>query len=428
MVLDRDSDMERERESSRDMERRLTRERERSRDTDRRVTRERESSRDTDRRVTRERERLGEPDMVVTSASERNPELSGPIYRRLYVNNLPTNMTILKLRKMFRPYGIVELVELPLHKTGQCKCFAFVQFAQLCDAQKAKTSTKEVEGIKVSFVLDHLSEAMLGAQSKALSNEEADMTHVAAKCLSIARESDEDKPCVLDSLINKTNLVFTLLNQKGVVSNPTECLQLKNMFMFKTEELLKKFREDVKTLANKYGVLVHLYLDKNKGAVYMCFETVQEALAMQRVMHLRCYGENLVSANFVPPRIYEAMKKTFLARDARSDDAQTSVPATVVLRYMFTQTQMRADRNLCAEVEYNVKEESVKHGPLLSVKVCQFHPQGVVLIKFKDSKDAQKCIDANNGRWYAQRQIHASLDDGLVDHDEVRDFVLEAEW
>lgn len=31
----------------------------------------------------------------------------------------------------------------------------------------------------------------------------------------------------------------------------------------------------------------------------MCFETVQEALAMQRVMHLRCYGENLVSANFV---------------------------------------------------------------------------------------------------------------------------------
>ncbi|KAF8064756.1 hypothetical protein N665_1169s0014 [Sinapis alba] len=109
------------------------------------------------------------------------------------------------------------------------------------------------------------------------------------------------------------------------------------------------------------------------------------------------------------------------------DDAKIAIPGTVILRHMFSPAEMRADENLCAEVEEDVKEESMKHGPFDSVKVCELHPQGVVLIRFKDRKDAQKCIDAMNGRWYAKRQIHASLDDGSVNHAAVRDFDLEAE-
>ncbi|KAL1205820.1 Splicing factor U2af large subunit A [Cardamine amara subsp. amara] len=110
-----------------------------------------------------------------------------------------------------------------------------------------------------------------------------------------------------------------------------------------------------------------------------------------------------------------------------TDDAKVSIPATVVLRYMFSPAEIRTDENLVAELEEDVKEESVKHGPFDSVKVCEQHPQGVVLIRFKDRRDAQKCIDAMHGRWYAKRQIHASLDDGLVNHATVRDFDLEAE-
>ncbi|KFK25854.1 hypothetical protein AALP_AA8G171000 [Arabis alpina] len=109
------------------------------------------------------------------------------------------------------------------------------------------------------------------------------------------------------------------------------------------------------------------------------------------------------------------------------DDAKISIPATVILRYMFSPAEMRADENLRADVEEDVKQESLKHGPFDSVKVCEQHPQGVVLIRFKDRKDAQKCIDAMHGRWYAQRRIHASLDDGLVNHTMVRDPDLESE-
>ncbi|XP_042493452.1 splicing factor U2AF-associated protein 2 isoform X2 [Macadamia integrifolia] len=103
------------------------------------------------------------------------------------------------------------------------------------------------------------------------------------------------------------------------------------------------------------------------------------------------------------------------------DGAKVSIPATVVLRYMFTVTEMRSDPNLRSELEADVEEESVKLGPVDSIKVCENHPQGVVLVRFKDRKDAQKCIELMNGRWFGGKQIHASEDDGSVNHALVRD-------
>ncbi|GAV83085.1 RRM_1 domain-containing protein/DUF4339 domain-containing protein [Cephalotus follicularis] len=103
------------------------------------------------------------------------------------------------------------------------------------------------------------------------------------------------------------------------------------------------------------------------------------------------------------------------------DDAKVSIPATVNLRFMFTPADMRADENLRSELEADVEEECVKLGPVESVKVCENHPQGVVLVRFLDRRDAQKCIELMNGRWFGGRQIHASEDDGLINHAMVRD-------
>ncbi|XVF41410.1 hypothetical protein PTKIN_Ptkin01aG0277700 [Pterospermum kingtungense] len=108
------------------------------------------------------------------------------------------------------------------------------------------------------------------------------------------------------------------------------------------------------------------------------------------------------------------------------DDAKVTIPATVVLRYMFTPAEMRADENLHAELEEDVKEECSKIGPVDSVKVCENNPQGVVLVKYKDRKGAQKCIELMNGRWFGGRQIHASEDDGVVNHALVRDLDEDA--
>ncbi|KAB1203393.1 HIV Tat-specific factor 1 [Morella rubra] len=121
---------------------------------------------------------------------------------------------------------------------------------------------------------------------------------------------------------------------------------------------------------------------------------------------------------------------------AGRDDAKVSIPATVVLRYMFTPAEMRfqsmfqmtwdADENLRLELEVDVEEECKKLGPVDSVRVCENHPQGVVLVRFKDREDAQKCIELMNGRWFGGRQIHASEDDGVVNHALVRDLDYDA--
>ncbi|XP_058005506.1 splicing factor U2AF-associated protein 2 isoform X2 [Hevea brasiliensis] len=135
---------------------------------------------------------------------------------------------------------------------------------------------------------------------------------------------------------------------------------------------------------------------------------------------------------FIPKKVDNKKKKKLRQVEEKIlgwgglDDAKVSIPATVVLRYMFTPAEMRADENLRSELELDVKGECVKLGPVDSVKVCENHPQGVVLVKFKDRKDARKCIELMNGRWFSGRQIHASEDDGSVNHALVRDFEDDA--
>ncbi|KAL5995191.1 hypothetical protein ACLOJK_025249 [Asimina triloba] len=107
------------------------------------------------------------------------------------------------------------------------------------------------------------------------------------------------------------------------------------------------------------------------------------------------------------------------------DDAKVTIPVTVVLHHMFVLSELRSDASLCLELESDVKEECSKLGQVDSVKVCENHPQGVVLVKFKDRKDALKCIELMNGRWFAGRQIHAAEDDGSVNHALIRDLEEE---
>lgn len=109
------------------------------------------------------------------------------------------------------------------------------------------------------------------------------------------------------------------------------------------------------------------------------------------------------------------------------DDSKILVPATVVLRHMFTPAELREEENLCSELQQDVLEECSKFGAVDLVKVCENHPQGVILVKFKDRRDAHRCIESMNGRWFAGRQIHASEDDGSVNHALVRDIDEETD-
>ncbi|CAL8178429.1 unnamed protein product [Prunus armeniaca] len=102
---------------------------------------------------------LGQPVMVKPSEAEKNlvqstSVVSGPGgmigpysggARRLYVGNLHTNIKEDDLRQVFGAFGPVELVQLPVDETNNCKGFGFVQFSRLEDARNALSLNGKLE-------------------------------------------------------------------------------------------------------------------------------------------------------------------------------------------------------------------------------------------------------------------------------------------
>jgi HIV Tat-specific factor 1 len=107
------------------------------------------------------------------------------------------------------------------------------------------------------------------------------------------------------------------------------------------------------------------------------------------------------------------------------DDKKKEEPMTVILKHMFTRAELLADPSLLPEVEEDVMAECTKIGPIDRLRVYENHPEGVVMVKFKDKQAGLKCIQIMNGRWFGGKQIEAYEDTGLVNYALVRDAAEE---
>ncbi|KAL5561236.1 hypothetical protein UlMin_030983 [Ulmus minor] len=316
---------------------------------------------------------LGQPVMVKPSEAEKNLVQStttvvtgpggviGPYSggaRRLYVGNLHSNIKEEDLRQVFGAFGPVELVQLPLDESGNCKGFGFVQFARLEDARNALSLNGQLEiggrTIKVSAVTDQPGVQDVGgntgdfdddeggglslnARSRALLMQKLDRSGTASSItgalgtpavsgtgLALPTAPILGATSVVPSLVSPLASLPALAGLGGVglqapavavpsldtIGVPSECLLLKNMFDPASEtepDFDLDIKEDVQEECSKFGNLKHIHVEKNStGLVYLRFENTHAAIAAQRALHGRWFAGKMITATFMVPQTYEA--------------------------------------------------------------------------------------------------------------------------
>lgn len=84
----------------------------------------------------------------------------------------------------------------------------------------------------------------------------------------------------------------------------------------------------------------------------------------------------------------------------------------VVLKYMFTLTELQEDPTLLIDLKEDVREECELLGNVTNVTLYDLEPDGIMTVKFKEPIAAQACILKMNARFFAGRKIVAFLYDG----------------
>lgn len=285
--------------------------------------------------------------------------------RRLYVGNLHFNMTEDQLRQVFEPFGPVELVQLPSDiETGQSKGFGFVQYARLEDARAAQQSLNGLDlagrPIKVSAVSDQIGMEDMGvhpgeldddeggglslnARSRALLMQKLDRsgsgTSNAAAPLPAATTpalgllgtavAPAVTPLVRPPFFVQNPLALAgataglgaaavgspgivvppMVGAADAIGQPSENLLLKNMFDPSTEaepDFDLDIKEDVQEECSKFGVVKHIFVDKNSaGHVYLCFDSIGAAMAAQRALHGRWFAGKMITATYMSALQYQ---------------------------------------------------------------------------------------------------------------------------
>ncbi|XP_042441284.1 RNA-binding protein 39-like [Zingiber officinale] len=250
--------------------------------------------------------------------------VAGAAERKIYVGNLHYNITEEQLRQIFEPFGTVDLVQLPLDETGQCRGCGFIQFAQLEHARAAQSlnGKLDIAGriIKVSAVTDHVTVQETGtttvefddedgggltlnARSRAMLMQKLDRTGTASSIAeSLGVPILNGAAPIQQSLSVPVNGVSInpAVQQVPAMVEPTECLMLTNMFDPSTEtepDFDFDIKEDVQEECSKYGHVKHIFVDKNShGPVYLQFDSVAAASICQRAMQGRWFAGRSVTA------------------------------------------------------------------------------------------------------------------------------------
>ncbi|XP_059152638.1 HIV Tat-specific factor 1 homolog [Physella acuta] len=90
---------------------------------------------------------------------------------------------------------------------------------------------------------------------------------------------------------------------------------------------------------------------------------------------------------------------------------------TVILKNMFNIQEFETNPALINELRADVREECLKFGDVKKVILYDRNPEGVMSVTFKEPEEADSCIAALNGRWFAKNRVVATTWDGKSKYD-----------
>lgn len=103
-------------------------------------------------------------------------------------------------------------------------------------------------------------------------------------------------------------------------------------------------------------------------------------------------------------------------------DSRPKFERICVIKNVFLPKEINDDPSLFNEIRLDMMEECKKFGEVKKVTVYDRNEEGVVTVTFKTPEDADKCVQALHGRWFAKRQLVACNWDGKTKYS-----VLETE-
>jgi len=267
---------------------------------------------------------------------DRNPakQEKGPM--RLYVGSLHFNINEEMLRGIFEPFGSIQSITLMMdYETGRSKGYGFVTYEKAEDAKKAMEQMNGFELAGRPMKVGHVTENAAGGNyvqiKDGLDSEEADKSGIdlgATGRLALMAKLAEGTGMKLPDAANAALQTSVLPGTNSVAATAaaaqhaaqqrqqqqlattvppiaTQCFMLTNMFD-PTKETEpgwdQEIRDDVIEECNKYGGVLHIYVDKvaPQGNVYVKCPTVNTAVAAVNALHGRWFAGNVITAAYVP--------------------------------------------------------------------------------------------------------------------------------
>lgn len=229
---------------------------------------------------------------------------------KLYIANIPPQMTEQALQEIFEPFGELQGVKIGRDAMGQSKGIALVQYK---DTSQHNAVVENMNGLEVGDMRLQVSHASVPQQEEILPTAGMGTTagsgsRGAAAAAALVGMNDTPANPPVGQGHGGAAAVSALFGEsaqpQSQTSSPTRVLKLGNMITeqdLSSEEEYRDIYEDIRAECAQYGKLNKLVLPREgpgKCSAFLEYSTPQEAQEARNNINGRTFGGQLVSADF----------------------------------------------------------------------------------------------------------------------------------